>query len=339
MLANLIRPMLQGQFIFIYIFLFIIGCTSNAPKQEESPAEFNISIKRFDSDIATHGSDIGFLEKKYGNFFYRYCNNIIPRMRSDNSAAEEAFQKFIADPDFNEVNQNISATFKDMQGEEKKLREAFRQYSFDFIGRKIPEVVTFNSLFNFAIITTDTVLGIGLDMYLGSSSAYYPALGFPEYKIRKMRREYIPVDAMRGWIESEYPVDESKYDFLSQMIYKGKIVYVLDALMPELNDTLKTGYSAAQLEWCYENEKSIWSFFVDQKLLFSNSIEQYSKYISEGPTTNGFPKESPGNIAAFIGWQIVKSYMIERPGMTLEQLMNQNDAAIILKDSKYKPKK
>ena len=114
---------------------------------------------------------------------------------------------------------------------------------------------------------------------------------------------------------------------------------MLDAMMPKLADTLKTGYSASQFKWCFENEKNTWSFFVEKKVLFSNSLEQYIKYISEGPTTNGFPKESPGNIAAFIGWQIIKSYMKENSSMTLPQLMNEKDAALILKNSKYKPKK
>jgi hypothetical protein len=260
-------------------------------------------------------------------------------MRSDSESAESALKKFIADADFLEVNQAVQDTFKNISETESQIREAFRYYKRYFIGRKIPEVVTFNSLFNFAVISTDTVLGIGLDMYLGSNCIYYPSLGFPEYKIVHMRKEYIPVDAMRGWLESEFPPGENQNDFLSNLIYKGKILYALNALMPKLNDTLKTGYSESQLGWCHENEKNIWAFFVDQKLLFSNSVEQYSKYVSEGPTTNGFPKESPGSIAAFAGWQIVKSYMKENSSLSLLQLMNENDAAIILKDSKYKPKK
>jgi hypothetical protein len=319
--------------------LFITGCHSNAPKEEEAPAGFHLAFHRFDSDLTIHGKDISFLKREYGNFFYRYCNNLIPRMRDDNSSAEDALARFIADKDFLEVNGEVLSVFKDISETEKSIREAFHRYSFQFIGKKIPEVITFNSLFNYAVISTDTVLGIGLDMYLGSDCRFYPSLGFPEYKMIHMRKEYIPADAMRGWMESEFPMNESKQDFLSHMIYNGKILYALDALMPDLDDTLKTGYSKSQLDWCYENEKKIWAFFVDQKLLFSNSVEQYSKYISEGPTTNGFPKESPGNIGAFIGWQIVKSFVNERPGITLEKLMNENDAALILKESKYKPKK
>lgn len=339
MLAKVIQPFFRKYLIFIYTIVFIAGCNTNPQEVDVSSENVKLAIKRFDSDLTAHKDDFNFLHEKYGNFFYRYCNNLIPRMRGDNESAEVALKNFIADPDFLEVNHAVQDTFKNISETEAQISEAFRHYKHYFIGRKIPEVITFNSLFNFAVISTDTVLGIGLDMYLGSKCRYYPSLGFPEYKTVHMRREYIAVDAMRGWLESEFPMDESKHDFLSTIIYKGKILFALNAMFPKLSDTLKTGYSASQLEWCFENEKNIWAFFVDQKLLFSNSLEQYNKYTSEGPTTNGFPKESPGNIAAFTGWQIVKSYMKENPSFSLLQLMNENDAALILKNSKYKPKK
>ena len=154
-----------------------------------------------------------------------------------------------------------------------------------------------------------------------------------------MSREYIPVDAMHGWVESEFEPPANKHDFLTQLIHQGKILYLLKKLMPEEQDTLLTGYSSPQLKWCYENEKNIWSFFVEKQLLFSSNSELYSKYTSEGPATSGFPAESPGNTAAFIGWQVINAYMEENSTITPAELMKQNDAAAILKDSKYKPKK
>jgi hypothetical protein len=60
------------------------------------------------------------------------------------------------------------------------------------------------------------------------------------------------------------------------------------------------------------------------------------KYVSEGPTTGGFPKESPGNLGQWIGYRIVKSYMEKQPD-NLMALMNENDYKKILHDSGYKP--
>jgi hypothetical protein len=78
------------------------------------------------------------------------------------------------------------------------------------------------------------------------------------------------------------------------MVAQGRELYFLDKILPDTPDTLKIGYSATQLEWCRNNEKNLWSFFIDNKLLFSFDPNLMNKYVNDGPTTNGFPRESPG---------------------------------------------
>ena len=121
------------------------------------------------------------------------------------------------------------------------------------------------------------------------------------------------------------------------MIYDGKILYFLNSIMPDTPDSITTGYTSVQLNWCGANEKNTWSFFIDQKMLFSSDQNQIAKFMNDGPTTNGFPKESPGAIGKWLGWRIVQAYMKKNPAGTLEQLMNNNDYKKILLESKYKP--
>jgi hypothetical protein len=109
--------------------------------------------------------------------------------------------------------------------------------------------------------------------------------------------------------------------------------------MPDTPDSITCGYTQKQLKWCDENEKNTWSFFIDNNLLFSTDQPQLAKYANEGPTTNGFPKESPGNIVQWIGWKIISSYMEKNPQISLPQLMNDYDYKKIFRDSGYKPKK
>ena len=114
--------------------------------------------------------------------------------------------------------------------------------------------------------------------------------------------------------------------------------YFLYRLMPDAGDTIRFGYTAAQLQWCVNSEESIWSFLIDHKLLFSSEPSQIGKFVNDGPTTNGFPRESPGNIGAWIGFRIVKAYM-EKSAITLAQLMEEKDAKKIFRVSNYKPEK
>src|SRR2546426_4763022 len=136
------------------------------------------------------------------------------------------------------------------------MTDPIRHYKYYFPEKIIPKPITFISVFDYSIVATENVLGIGLQMYLGDTSRYYPSLQFPFFKIRKMRKEYIAADAMKSWLMTEWEEDPSQNDLLSQLIYRGKILYALNAMMPEAPDTVKTGYTKKQLEWCNENEKN-----------------------------------------------------------------------------------
>ena len=121
------------------------------------------------------------------------------------------------------------------------------------------------------------------------------------------------------------------------MIYQGKLMYFMDALMPDMNDTLKIGYTKKQLNWCKKNEAQMWLNLVENKRLYSNKRMDIIRYINDGPYTNGFPLESPARTGIWIGWQIVRKYMKEHPEITVPQLMQDSDYQQILNDSKYFP--
>jgi hypothetical protein len=181
-------------------------------------------------------------------------------------------------------------------------------------------------------------LGIGLEMYLGSNYKPYTLMEIPVYKQRLMRKEFIVVDALQSWITTEFEKEEDYSSLLSQMLYKGKVIYTIENLLPNIEDTIKFGYSDAQLKWCINNEQKIWAHFIEKKLLFAALRGDSYKYINEGPFTAGFPRESPGKMGVWIGYQIIKNYMDKQPKITLQQLFDNHNAQQILTFSKYKPK-
>ena len=131
----------------------------------------------------------------------------------------------------------------------------------------------------------------------------------------------------------------NKNDFLSQIIYMGKILYLTDDLLPEVQDTLKIRYTAPQMEYCMENEFNIWSYFAAQKIIYTTNQAEIIKFTSEGPFTSALSKQSPPRIGYWVGWRIVRQYMKNNPKVSLEQLMKETDAQQILAKSKYKPRK
>ena len=84
----------------------------------------------------------------------------------------------------------------------------------------------------------------------------------------------------------------------------------------------------------------MWSYLVEEKLLYDNNIKNYQRFIEDAPFTKFYleiDRESPGRVGQWLGWQIVKSYM-ENNEVTLDQLLKTEPTTIFNK-SKYKPKK
>jgi gliding motility-associated lipoprotein GldB len=325
--------------ILFYTLLFMASCKHERKEVDVSQVNINIHALRFEKDLAENSDNLFGLKEKYGNFFDLYTYQILKFGTADTQLLKTRLQDFVHDPDITNISGDAKNIYRDFTATDLELTDAFRHYKYYFPEKPIPGVVTFISGFNYAIVSADSTLGIGIDMYLGSDSKYYPSLEMPAYKIRKMRKEYITTDAMRGWGQSEWEQDPMQTDLLSQMIYLGKIQYFIDRMMPDVSDTIKFGFTAAQLQWCEMSEKATWSFFIDHKLLFSSEPSQIGKFVNDGPTTNGFPKESPGNIGAWIGFRIVKAYMDKFDKVTLSQLMEEKDAKKIFRESNYKPAK
>ncbi len=324
--------------VLIYIMVLITSCGRNPKRVDVAAISLEVKTGRLDQDLfLTNGVNIFSLKNKYGSFFDLFCYKLTNVGTPDTVLLQNRLLDFTSDPDLKEIYLASEASFHNFNALDQQLTDAFKHYKYHFPQKIIPRLVAFISGFNYAVVATDSVLGIGLDMYLGSGSKYYPALQFPQYKIAKMRKEYLVADCMRGWAQSEWEQDILQSDLISQMIYQGKILGFLQAVMPDAADTIKTGYTSAQLNWCEANEKNTWSFFIDQKMLFSTDQNQVAKFINDGPTTNGFPKDSPGGIGQWLGWKIVQAYMKNNPAVTLDQLMNNNDYKKILNDSKYKP--
>ena len=121
------------------------------------------------------------------------------------------------------------------------------------------------------------------------------------------------------------------------MVHQGKLLYILDALIPSTPKELKISYNEEQIAWCKTNAEPVWFYFIDNKLLYTKETTEIIKYMGEAPFIQGFPEGSPGRIGHWVGWQIVTAYMQNNPNITIEQLANEQDMQKILNKSKYKP--
>ena len=328
----------------LFVFAGLYSCQPDKFKVDVSEIKVDAKIMRLDRDILDVNKQdpeaaFSLLQKKYGGFFDIYLRYIISVGETGQPGTIQRLRQFLNDPGVQDLFRETQTKFTSLDDLEAELESALKHYAHYFPEKVVPKPVAFVSGLNYAIITTDSSLGIGLDMYLGPDFKAYESIGLPRYKINKMKPEYIAVDCIRGMAQSEWAQDTVPREFLSQMVYQGKMYYFMKSLLPEKKDEDIIQFSKQQLDWCTENENRIWAFFIENNLIYSTDAIEFLKFINDGPSTNGFPAEAPPMLGSWVGWQIVRAYMKNSPEVSLEGLMAETDVQKILRVSKYKPRK
>lgn len=325
----------------VFSTLFI-SCGNNSLDVDVSTVKLDLKVKRFDQDLFQYTANItptniGELLDEYGLFFVDFTESVINIGSIKHEHINYKLNDFVNDSYIKEVKIDVDKLYSDFSPYELELENAFKHYKYYFPKKPVPAIITYISGFNYAITTDEKYLGIGLDMFLGSNYKAYAQLGLPQYKTAFMSKEGLVAGAMLGWVSTEFELEEKNADLLTEMIHQGKLLYLLDALMPNAPNTIKINYNESQLQWCNGNEEPVWFYFIDNNLLFVKETSEIIKYMGEAPFIQGFPEGSPGRIGHWLGWRIVKAYMEKNPTITLEQLMAQESAQEILNKSKYKP--
>ena len=58
-----------------------------------------------------------------------------------------------------------------------------------------------------------------------------------------MHKDKIPSDVVYAWGMSEYDESNVATNLMGHIIHHGKLMYFVDAMLPEMHDSLKIGYT------------------------------------------------------------------------------------------------
>jgi len=334
---------LKYLFCIAMLFVALFGCKPNPLKVDISNIKKDVQLVRFDQELFSISENdtvnsMVALHNKYPDFFDLYTYKVIQIGGIGNEYFMDALKLFLTDTMILNVKKMVDTEFSDFDNTEKQLSEAFKYYQYHFPDKEVPTIYTCISGFNQSVVTAENIIGISLDKYLGRDCEYYRKLNStPLYKILNMHKDKIVSDVVYAWGMTEFESAGKATTLLDNMIQQGKLMYFVDALLPEMDDSLKIGYTGLQIDWCKRNEAQMWSQLIEYKMLYSNKRMDIVRYINNSPTTSGFPLESPGRAGVWIGWQIVREYMKKYPETTLGDLMKNIDYQQILNDSKYFP--
>jgi len=339
---------------FLFVVVIFTACKGKKNIPDVSGVNISMKVERFDQDffsIDTNQLDnsMNELSRKYPFFLNTFLQNIVGI--TDRSAINTYYRLY---KPIYDSSHRIYANFDPVK---KQVEEAFRYVKHYFPSYKTPSMILpvlgpMNSREDFARMasgdyTPDFIgpdfLGISLQFYLGQDFSLYHDQYFvnnvaPLYRSRRFSKEYIISDIIRLVVDDLFPDKSNSRPLVEQMIEKGKQWWLLDKFLPEVPDSIKTGYKQQQLEWASANEGLIWSYILKNEDLYSNNPATVQNYIGEAPFTQNFDQDlSPGNLGQWIGWQIVKAFAEKNSSLKPEEVM-QATPKRILDEAKYKPK-
>jgi len=330
-------------FYILLCLVVLTGChkgRSYFPKQMEPQ---QVEIMRFDRALlnvqeATVAEDIRVLYDEYPEFMPLWVEDILGIPSADTAYLAHQLPLFLNDTlyGFKQTNAREQQLFADVSSLQTSLNKAFTRLCWLWPETDIPTLYLFISGFQTPVYFGDELIGVGADMYLGSDYEYYNRVVY-DYQKQTMRPECIPVDVVSAFLFRNLPYTSTKSRLLDQMLYRGKVMYLVAQIFDELPGYEVMGWTKEQWDWCVRNERDIWHLVMDKRDLFKTESLVLTNYLNDGPFTSEVSQDSPGRLGIWLGWRIAESYMAHNESVTLQQLMAEPDAQKILEDSYYKP--
>ena len=333
----------------VFFLLSLIACRSHDNRPDLSGIHVDdIHIVRFDTAffrLDSNHIETGLfqLNQRYPYFTQDFVANILgAEPLSDTShVAFEAAREFLVS--YLRIRDSLEPKYRQLGWLEQQLQQGFRYVRYYFPKYRLPpRVVTFIGPFDGpGVAMTAYTLAIGLQSYAGRNFSFYlTGKGqdlYPGYISRRFEPEYMVANCLNAMAEDIFPDSSDGRPLIEQMVTRGRYWWLAGKLMPDAPDSITTGYTQQQLNWCAGNEVAIWNFFLQGTDLYTVDPDIIKNYIGEGPKTLGMPDTSPGNIGTWVGWRIVQKYVTEHSGISPEELMHVPVRAIF-EESKYKPK-
>ena len=315
-------------FLFFVLLLFLNSCQKEVKKNvDTSKIEVEFMINRFEQDFYDHGGEnLEELKNKYPLLFPDITPDSIWMAKINDRDEQELYSE----------TQKLYSSFSDIESELKSLFQHVTYYNPLF---NTPDIITglSNIDYDYRVIYNQELVFISLDVYLGSTHAFYG--DFPSYIKQNNVRERIIVDVASAIIDSQIKPLTNR-SFLAKMIHEGKKLYLLELYLPLKSEAVRIGYNKIKYDWALINEEQVWKYFIENNLLYSTDTKLNKRFLEDAPFSKFYiseDKNSPGRIGQWIGMQIVRSFMANND-VSLSDLLLKNEEEIF-KKSKYKPRK
>jgi len=320
---------MKKYFLFFTIALLIASCKKENEVEEKvaTVPVSHVKIERFDKlFFESKPQDLPKLKRQFPFLFPGDDPNQvwIDRMK---------------EPFLRQLYSEVQKKYPDVKALEQDFESLFKHIKFYYPTFKQPRVITMvNDDETIKAVYKDGIVIVPLSLYLGKDNEIYK--GLAQYQVQEFEPVLILPDVVSAFSNGKIAASSDR-TLLSAMVYYGKELYMKDLLLPDMPDHAKIGYTAEQDKWCHANEADMWTYFVQENLLYDTDSKLANRFINPAPFSKFYleiDKDSPGRAGQWMGWQIVRSFAENNKDVTLPALLAM-DAKELFDKSKYKPKK
>ena len=191
--------------------------------------------------------------EEYPSLFPIFIKNIVPLYNQDSIIFQNSILDYMKNPATRKLYDTVFVEYPDLDKIERDFESAFKFYTYYFPDFKFPNIYTLVSDFNYQNFIFDDGerdgIGIGLDMFLGSTFPYKGIdpqnPSFSDYLTRSFNSAHIVSKSINMLLEDELGPPPG-VRLLDQMIHNGKKLYLLDKILPFQHDSIVIGYSDDQ---------------------------------------------------------------------------------------------
>ena len=323
------------------ICLMMASCQENKPaykaKLDINPEPYDLEFDRYEEvlfnlDTADFQAELMKVQDRYRVFLSGDLNK---------SDAVQYLKDFATDPFSISLCQKVKSAFPDLKEIEPTVEDVFAHFHYYYPDIELPKKA-------FTCITgihpdeppvqiMDDQLVISLDWYLNNEEVY-DQIGMPRYMslrrnvstLAKEVAEQLYMNYLFEW--------RKQGQIVGEMVFYGRRNFFIEAMRPELPDSVLLGYSTKQWQWAVENEGQVWADIVGNRRLYEADLDSYMMYFGDGPFTQAYSNDAPSRMGEFFGLNIIRSYFSNNE-TSLQNLMQLKDLQNIFQDSGYKPKK
>ena len=323
------------------ICLMMASCQKNEPtykaKLDINPDPYDLEFDRYEEvlfnlDTADFQAELMNVQDRYRVFLGGDLNN---------PDAVQYLKDFATDPFSITLYEKVKAVFPDLKQIEPVVEDVFAHFHYYYPEIELPKKA-------FTCITgvhpdeppvqiIDDQLVISLDWYLDDEELY-DQIGMPRYMSLRRNVSTLAKEVAEQ-LYMHYLYEWRKQgQIVGEMVFYGRRDFFVEAMCPELPDSVLLGYSSKQWQWAVENEGQVWADIVGNRRLYDASLDAYMMFFGDGPFTQAYSNDAPSRLGEFFGLNISRSYFSNNE-VSLQDLMQRKDLQNVFQDSGYKPKK